>query len=264
MYLRKLIHIIEQEKDEEKERKADEKAALKERRKSTTKSEPGDPVSKTSPTTLPGESERPTTAPAPVPIRTSIDGNSVHISGPTDDAHPSQQISSNTPSPTSESGSKVKNWLKSKMGRISGRHSKSLSESNATKEEKGFMGGHTYTGASVNNSTTSLSRQSIKDVANATALVPGTNPIVAPTQQPEEFERVGRSKIRAGDDVSSLSEFSDKAKGREDNLSGDDDDDDFQEAMDNFNDELAPPRPFSSHGAASTSPGRAPRFHEEI
>ncbi|TGO23211.1 hypothetical protein BPAE_0140g00180 [Botrytis paeoniae] len=256
--------LKQQEKDEEKERKADEKAALKERRKSTTKSEPGAPVLKTSPTSVPGESERPTTAPAPVPIRTSIDGNSTHVSGATDDPHTSQQVSSNAPSPTSESGSKVKNWLKSKMGRISGRHSKSLSESNAIKDEKGFVGGHTYTGASINNSTTSLSRQSIRDVANATALVPGTNPTVSPTQQPEEFERVGRSKVRPGDDVSSLSEFSDKAKGTKDITSGDDDDDDFQEARDNFNDELAPPRPFSSHGAASTSPGRAPRFHEEI
>ncbi|KAK6613187.1 hypothetical protein H4I95_01531 [Botrytis cinerea] len=255
--------LKQQEKDEEKERKADEKAALKERRKSTTKSEPGAPVSKTSPTTIPGEAERPTTAPTPVPIRTSIDGNSVHISGATDEAHTSPQISSNTPSPTSESGSKVKNWLKSKMGRISGRHSKSLSESNATKDEKGFVGGHTYTGASVNNSTTSLSRQSIRDVANATAPVPETNSTIAPAQQPEETERVGRSKTRPGDDVSSLSELSDKVKGKEDALSGDDDDD-FQEARDNFNDDLAPPRPFSSQGTASTSPGRAPRFHEEI
>ncbi|KAM0140849.1 hypothetical protein ACHAP3_002531 [Botrytis cinerea] len=255
--------LKQQEKDEEKERKADEKAALKERRKSTTKSEPGAPVSKTSPTTVPGESERPTTAPTPVPIRTSIDGNSVHISGATDEAHTSPRISSNTPSPTSESGSKVKNWLKSKMGRISGRHSKSLSESNATKDEKGFVGGHTYTGASVNNSTTSLSRQSIRDVANATAPVPETNSTIAPAQQPEETERVGRSKTRPGDDVSSLSELSDKVKGKEDALSGDDDDD-FQEARDNFNDDLAPPRPFSSQGTASTSPGRAPRFHEEI
>ncbi|TEY48385.1 hypothetical protein BOTCAL_0294g00130 [Botryotinia calthae] len=251
--------LKQQEKDEEKERKADEKAALKERRA---------PVSKPSPTTVPGESERPTTAPAPaaVPIRTSIDGNSVHISGATDEAHTSPQISSNTPSPTSESGSKVKNWLKSKMGRISGRHSKSLSESNATKDEKGFVGGHTYTGASVNNSTTSLSRQSIRDVANATAPVPGTNSTIAPAQQPEETERVGRSKTRPGDDVSSLSELSDKVKGKEDALSGDDDDDgdDFQEARDNFNEDLAPPRPFSSRGTVSTSPGRAPRFHEEI
>lgn len=190
------------------------------------------------------------------------------MAGATNDANAIQQHTSNTSSPTSESGSKVKNWLKAKLGKVSGRHSKSLSESSTTKDtagtEKGFVGGHTYTGASVNNSTTSLSRHSVQDVANAT-LVQGTNPIAASTQEPEEFVRAGGSKMRVGDDVSSLSEYSgDKGKGKEGVLSDDDDEDEFQEARDNFDEDLEAPRPFTSREAGSVSPGRAPRFHEEI
>lgn len=225
-------------------------------------------MAKPSPITTGGESERPTTAPAP--IRTSTeDQTNVRMSGATNNANTIQQPTSNTSSPTSESGSKVKNWLKSKMGRISRRHSKSLSEPSATKDttgtEKGFVGGHTYTGASVNNSTTSLSRHSVQDVANAT-LLPGTSPVVAvPTQQPEEFERANRGKATPGDDISSVSEYSDKGKGKrqEDVLSGDDEDE-FQETRDNFDEDLAPPRPFSSEGTTSVSPGRVPKFREEI
>lgn len=181
------------------------------------------------------------------------------------DTNASQRTTSNTTSPTSDGSSKVKNWIKSKVGKF--RHSKTSSESSVGKKavgnEKGFVGGHSFTGASVNNSTTSFSRHSVQDIANA-GLVPGTSPTVAATQEPEEFERAGPSN-RHADEVSSLSEYSgDKGKGKE-VLSGDDsDEDEFQEARDNFED-LKIPRPFSSRGAASSvSPARVPRFHEEI
>lgn len=278
--------LKQQEKDEEKQRRAEEKAAKKEHRKSAPKSESEPDALKVFPipTSIKSEpealkvfaiptaikSERPTTAPTTEGIRTSTEDQaqaSAQMSGATNDANTIQQPTSTT-SPTSEGSSKVKNWLKSKMGRISGRHSKSLSESSANKgaagSEKGFVGGHAYTGASVNNSTVSLGQHSVVDVANATILVPGSNPVAVPTQQPEEFERGNGIKATAGDDVSSLSEHSgDKKKNKEEVLSGDDEDE-FQEARDNFDEELAPPRPFSSQGTTSSSPGRAPKFHEEI
>ncbi|ESZ98994.1 hypothetical protein SBOR_0652 [Sclerotinia borealis F-4128] len=264
--------LKQREKEEVKERKASETINQKERRKSITKSEPDVPVSTTSPTTITGESERPTTAPAiaSAPVRTSLEDQAgVRMSGAVNDSNAPQQPTPNTPSPISESGSKVKNWLKSKLGRGSGRHSKSLSESSAKKDaagtEKGFVGGHSYTGASINDSNTSLSRHSVQDVANAT-LVPGISPIVSATQEPQEFETTGINKTKAEDDVSNLSEYSDKGKGKGKNkiLSGDEDEDEFQEARDNFDDDLAPPRPFSSQEDASENLGRTARFHEEI
>ncbi|CAD6441897.1 950b8189-ec1c-4df8-9a77-be5e0b8ac686 [Sclerotinia trifoliorum] len=262
--------LKQQEKDEEKERRAEEKAAKKEHRKSAPKSEPD--ALKVFPIPTASKSERPSTAPTTERIRTSTEDQaqvSAQMSGATNDANTTQQPTSTATSPTSESGSKVKNWLKSKMGRISGRHSKSLSESSAKKEaagsKKGFVGGHAYTGASVNNSTVSLGQHSVMDVANATILVPGSNPVAVPTKQPEEFERANGIKATAGDDVSSVSDHSsDKKKNKEEVLSGDDDEEEFQEARDNFDEELVPPRPFSSQGTTSSSPGRAPKFHEEI
>ncbi|KAG4034840.1 hypothetical protein MFRU_002g01900 [Monilinia fructicola] len=259
--------LKQQEKDEEKERKADEKAARKEHRKST-KSEPNVPISKEPPTIGAGEAERPTTAPAQAAIRTSQeDQASVRLNRAVTDVNAIQRSKSNTTSPTFESGSKVKNWLKSKLRTVSNRHSKSISDSNASGKagtERGFVGGHNYTRGSVNNSTTSLSRHSILDIANAT-LVPGTNPTVAATQEPEAFERAGKTTTRQTDDVSSLSEsIVDKGKGKEEALSGDSDEDEFVEARDDFEEELKTPRPFSSLGAVSVSPARAPKFHEEI
>ncbi|KAI9648784.1 Eisosome assembly protein [Ciborinia camelliae] len=259
--------LKQQEKEEEKERKADEKAAQKEHRKST-KSEPDIPMSTISPTPTTGEPERPTTAPASAPVRRSTERRaSARITGATGDTNASQQPTSNTESPTAESGSRVKSWLKSKFDKVS-RHSKSLSTSSITKDtagtEKGFVGGHTYTGASVNGSNTSLSRHSVQDIANAT-LVPGASPAVAPTREPEEFEKASGSKEKAEDDVSILSEYShhggDKGKGKDEIMSGDEDV--FLEARDNFDEDLAPPRPFSQ-GGKSVSPGRAAKFHEDI
>ncbi|QSZ29362.1 hypothetical protein DSL72_003876 [Monilinia vaccinii-corymbosi] len=246
--------LKQQEKDEEKERKADEKAARKEHRKST-KSESGVQISKKSPTTTAGEPERPTTAPASAIILASDDANII------------QRSTSNTTSPTFESRSRVKSWLKSKFERVSYRHSKSISESSATRDtagtEKSFVGGHTYTRASFNDSTASLSRHSIQDIANAT-LVSRSSPTAAATHAPETFERASNNVTRSGDDVSSLNESSGgKGKGREEVISSDSDDDEFLEARENFED-LQRPRPFSSLEPTSVSPGRAAKFHEEI
>ncbi|KAA8575274.1 hypothetical protein EYC84_004458 [Monilinia fructicola] len=238
--------LKQQEKDEEKERKADEKAARKEHRKST-KSEPNVPISKEPPTIGAGEAERPTTAPAQAAIRTSQeDQASVRLNRAVTDVNAIQRSKSNTTSPTFESGSKILTLVVRRV-------------------PKGvFVGGHNYTRGSVNNSTTSLSRHSILDIANAT-LVPGTNPTVAATQEPEAFERAGKTTTRQTDDVSSLSEsIVDKGKGKEEALSGDSDEDEFVEARDDFEEELKTPRPFSSLGAVSVSPARAPKFHEEI
>ncbi|PQE34007.1 Eisosome 1 protein [Rutstroemia sp. NJR-2017a WRK4] len=231
--------LKQQEKDEEKMRKAEEKAAQKEQRKSidkrkslTTKSEPGEPITEDSPTaaavspTSPAP-QRPTTAPAETssripPLRTSMeDQASLRMRETALEANAGEPTPL-FPSPTSpESTSKVRNWLKNKLHKRSSRQ-KSVTDTGTGTEGKGFVGGAALTGASANNSTTSLGRG-----------------------RPAETE------------VSSVSEMSEDVgeapRSRED---------EFQEARDNFDEDLAPPPTFAVQ--KSSSPVRVPKFHEEI
>lgn len=111
------------------------------------------------------------------------------------------------------------------------------------------------TGATVanpNGSTTSLGANSaksssIRDVALASSADTATG---RPT---EEGHRVGRTQVRADSEVSSLSSVSGTPTGLEE---------EFQEARDEFDTDLAPPPTFVA--GKSGSPAREARFREEI
>jgi hypothetical protein len=125
--------------------------------------------------------------------------------------------------------------------------SKSQKHSTVEKQkepEKTFVGGAALTGASVNNSTASLGGKSssVRDVAMAGK--------AEDTEREQELEDRGTGE-RRDSEISSLSE-----------PIGDVDEDEFQEARDNFDEDLAPPPIFVA--GKSTSPARSARFHEEI
>ncbi|KAM3075631.1 Eisosome assembly protein [Clarireedia jacksonii] len=255
--------LKQQEKDEEKMRKADEKTARKEQHKSmekrkslATKSEPGEPITEDSAVaakaTAHKESKRPTTAPAETssipPLRTSMEDQASLRMREIAAAANSGERTPLSPSPISpESSSKVKNWLKNKLHKRSSRHKSvsNISDAGAAgtgKEERGFVGGAALTGASANNSTTSLGQRSVRDIALA---------------------RADRGRRIAGDgEVSSVSSMSDMGVDVEaDGVRNGEED--FQEARDNFDEDLAPPPPTFAV-PKSSSPVRLPKFREEI
>jgi hypothetical protein len=207
-----------------------------------TAKEPATPViaANEAPATI---AERREVSSAPEPIRTSMeDQASLRMRENADAASPEQS----TPmSPTSPGdGSKVKNWLKTKFSRRSGKAEKPSTnekEREKNKPEKAFIGGAALTGASANNSTASLSAKpsSVRDVA-----------LAGKSKEETEPEDRGRSK-RRDSEVSALSQ-----------PVGDVNEEEFQEARDNFDEDLAPPPTFVAE--KSSSPAREARFTEVI
>jgi hypothetical protein len=261
--------LKQQEKDERKAREAEDKATKteekrieKEKRKSlksdsaptastvanaeaaapsTVETVEGTPDTTTAatseiPASEPTISERcEVPAPAPLNPRTSMEEQASLRMQETADAANRDEV---TPmSPTSpKDGSKVKNWLKNKFNRRSLKAQKPSSSSG--EKESGFVGGATLTGASVNGSTNSLGARS------------GSAREVAMAREPSE-ER-GRTTTQNRDSVvSSLSGNGNR-----------DEDEEFQEARDNFDEDLVPPPTFVAD--KGVSPSRAGKFIEEI
>ncbi len=238
------------DKEERKAQKAEEKRIAKENRKSTgasaaTTTEPLEekdgatesPIA-TPAIVEPAEEETSQTiadrrevSSTPTHIRTSMeDQSSLRIQEVADAANPDLS----TPlSPNSGSeGGKVKNWLKTKF-----RRSSKAQKPTTTNEKESFVGGAALTGASANNSTVSLGARSssARDVALASTGI----------------DERGRVLTRESEPVSPIT-----AAG------GEEEDEEFQEARDNFDEDLAPPPTFST--GKESSPARAAKFTEEI
>lgn len=137
-------------------------------------------------------------------------------------------------SPTSptKDDSKVKNWLKTRFSRRSSKAQKP-EESSSSKDgnRSSFIGGAALTGASANNSTASLGQKAKEET---------------PTTAPEAEEARGRLSKRRDSEVSALSA----------------DPEEFQEARDEFDEDLAPPPTFVA--GKSSSPARETKFTEAI
>lgn len=209
--------------------------------------------------------------PEPAAIRTSMeDGASLRMREVADAANPTES----TPlSPSSPSKGKMKNWLKSKFSSKSNSNKmrKSPTAEKQSKEEK-FVGGAALTGASVkNDSNASLGQHSssIRDVALATApsATSNTNPGEIPvseylsedidtTEPAGEEERVAHPARRASE-VSSLSSVGG------DETADDTADEEFLEARDNFDEDLAPPPTFVAEKRSSENV-RDSKFIEAI
>jgi len=145
-------------------------------------------------------------------------------------------------SDTNAKDSKMRNWIKAKLRRSSrGANSKPVVSPTNTGEaakDKGFVGGAAYTGASANNSTTSLpTQESVRSVALA-----GTGVGVDEGGMPTGVN--GKGKERAVSISSSEGEY--------------------EEARDRFDEDLAPPRTFEEDVKKSSSPIRETKFHEVI
>lgn len=257
---------IEQSKDEQKSAvaaakaaKREENLAAKEKRKSLKS---GEAVTAGPATEPEATAEATTVAPAaaadeahatiaerrevastPIPIPTSIEDQASMRMRETADAANKDESTPLSPSSPGD-GSKVKNWLKTKFSRRMSKPQKPSTTEKEKEPEKSFVGGAALTGASANNSTVSLGAKpsSVRDVAMA-------GKAKEQEAEPEPEER-GRGK-RRDSEVSALSE-----------PVGDVDEEEFQEARDNFDEDLAPPPTFVAE--KSSSPARSARFHEEI
>ncbi|KAE9366190.1 hypothetical protein N431DRAFT_419313 [Stipitochalara longipes BDJ] len=251
---------------EEKAAKKEEKQAAKEKRKSlktggvaTADPEPAAEAETTEPVATPvtAAEEAPATiaerrevTTAPLPIRTSMEDQASMRMRETADAanrDESTPLSPNSPG----DGSKVKNWLKTKFSRRMSKPQKPSASDKEKEPEKAFVGGAALTGASANNSTASLGARpsSARDVAMAGKAKEEPEP--EPEPEPEaSLEDRGRLE-RRDTEVSALSE-----------PVGNVDEDEFQEARDNFDEDLAPPPTFVA--GKSSSPARSAKFKEEI
>jgi hypothetical protein len=140
-------------------------------------------------------------------------------------------------------GSKVKNWLKTKFSRRMSKPQKPSTSEKEKEPEKAFVGGAALTGASANNSTASLGAKSssVRDVTMAGKA----------KEEPEAEPEDRGGGQRRDSEVSALSE-----------PAGEVDEDEFQEARDNFDEDLAPPPTFVA--GKSSSPARSAKFTEEI
>ncbi|TVY65751.1 hypothetical protein LSUE1_G006315 [Lachnellula suecica] len=232
--------LKQQDKDERKAKEAEEKAAQKEKRKSQKEEmTPATAATATKETPASSMEETPTSPEpiaviAPAPIRTSME-DQVSMRLQETAAAANKDATPLNPSPTSpKDESKVKNWLKNRFSRRSSRAQKPSSDE---KDTSSFVGGAALTGASANNSTASLAQRST---------IASPEPVASPVEQEEEEERVGRAARRRDSDVSAASE-----NGEE-----------FQEARDEFDEDLAPPPTFVA--GKSSSPARETKFTEEI
>lgn len=228
------LRLTEQDKDEKKAKEAEEKEEkrlAKEKRKSQ-KPDALATTTTTSPTTTPASpdpAEEPVmTATSPTPIRTSMEDNtSTRLAETVAAAHHKDEPLS----PTSGTP-KVKNWLKNRFSRRASKVPKP--ETSEKESSSSFVGGAALSGASANNSTASLGKKS--EVTSPKADDDG-----------DEEERVGRSAKRRD------SEGSGSVGG---------DIEEFQEARDEFDEDLAPPPTFPA--GKSSSPARETKFVEQI
>jgi hypothetical protein len=155
-------------------------------------------------------------------------------------------------------GRKVKHWLKTKFSR---RMSKGQKSSTGAEKEKvsSFVGGAALTGASTNNSTAphnaNVNSPSVKEAVGRKGKEPEVE-TEAEEAEAEEAER-GRAVARDGE----VSPISNAGEGPWAGLK-EDEDDEFQEARDNFDEDLAPPPTFPAE--KHNSPVRAARFTEEL
>lgn len=201
------------------------------------------------------ERREPATVPEPLAItRTSMeDGASERMRESAEAVAKDDAVTSPTsPSTSPKEPGKMKSWLKTKFSR---RMSKGQKTTGKDEKRSSFVGGATLTGASTNNSTASIGAKSssVRDVANAnTAPLPVASTGTGDVSAIEPEEERGR-KARRSSDVSALSSDRD--------LDGPEDEE-FQEARDNFDEDLAPPPTFPAE--KSSSPVRSTKFTEDI
>jgi hypothetical protein len=176
---------------------------------------------------------------APVHIRTSTeDQASLRMQQNADAANEDLSTPMSPGSPPKDD-SKVKNWLKTHFRRLSKSSKPIINEKEATSEnnrESSFIGGAALTGASANNSTVSLGQRSAREVA------------MAKTETGDTTATRGRKELRPEEPMSPVTDQRD--------------DEEFQEARDNFNEDLVPPTKFSAE--KEPSPARQGKFTEEI
>jgi len=271
-----LTPLLEQDKEEEKLRKADEKATKKEeerlakdKRKSlkaeekavavepvvAAKAEPAEaesPAISPSTDTPDADASHPEStsaehrkAPATLlPIRTSMEDQASLRMRENADAANGSEITPMSPDKSPKNGN-VKNWLKSKFSKRNSKIEKTSPKTSPKEspKEEGFVGGAAYTGGATNDSTVSLGAKSssVRDVA----LAGKESDVERPVTPPAAEERVGRSTSR----VSTVSSLSDAEE--------------FQEATDHFDAELTPPQPKFVADKAH-SPARDSKFKEII
>lgn len=259
-------YCTEQDKEEERARKAEEKAAkdeekrlAKEKRHSqkavakepatgtdtaaaTESAVAAEPSStESSPKTDKSSDLRPV-SPRPAAVRTSMeDQASLRMRENADAANPEDS----TPLSPTKDGGKVKSWLKRFSGRRSSKAQKPTSDLTDRKDSdksSSFIGGAALTGASKS------------DVALA-----GKSKESLPMERESEtaVEREPEPVVRREDkaEVSSVSSLSNDGEVEEE------EEEEFLEARDNFDEDLAPPPTFV---AKSSSPARSARFTEEI
>jgi hypothetical protein len=223
---------------------------------------------------------------APAAIRTSMeDQASPRMREAAGSANASES------SPASPSKGKMRGWLKSKFAGKSGKSQKSpTAEKSEVKRDAPkrdtpgqFVGGAALTGANVKNDSTASPTQhdsSVRDVPLAagpsattedthtattehthtsnTNEIPVSEYLSRDTDMPApEKERLGGPARRASE-VSSLSSV--EGNGDDDETA----DEEFQEARDNFNEDLAPPPTFGVGTEKSSSPVRDSKFKEAI
>lgn len=281
--------LKQQDKDEEKLRKQEEKAARdeekraeKEKRKSAkagatlvtaATTEPATTATRAgttynniettpkiaSPAPLEREpsntiAERREVTSTPADIRISMEDSASHRMRELSDAADRDQATAASPtSPNSlRDGGKVRNWLKTKFARRSSKAQKPSRDSEIA--SSGFIGGAALTGASVSNTSLGGNSASIRGVALASTST-ATRP---QDSEATTEERVGKAERRVST-VSSVSSVS--RDGGSVNEDGDGDEE-FQEARDNFDEDLAPPPTFPTQ--KSSSPARSAKFTEDI
>lgn len=246
---------IEQDKEEKKAREAEEKRIAKENRKSASAAtaapateptppsesaeEPAEEIAEEvttsdEPPALTGVGRR-EPVPEPDHVRTPMEDSASTRMQESADAANTDLSTPLSPSLPKE-GSKVKNWLKTKLRRGSKPQKPVEKEKDL---ESSFVGGAALMGASANNSNVSLSQRSAREVA------------MARTNETGESAR-GRQGIR-DEESRTVSPMSAREP---------DEDEEFQEARDNFDEDLAPPPTFST--GKEPSPARQGRFTEEI
>jgi hypothetical protein len=179
-------------------------------------------------------------------IRTSMeDAASIRMQDAADEANKEE---STMMSPTSGGNGRVKSWLKNKLSHRLSRGPKSPKEKeypDHKEKDNSFQGGSALTGASHANTST-------PDISSTQPTTSYTAPVLTGRPADDNATR-GRKGQHADSEVSSLSS---DAEGEAV------DEEEFQEARDNFDDDLAPPPKFGA--GKSSSPARDSRFSEDI
>ncbi|KAH6672924.1 putative Eisosome protein 1 [Halenospora varia] len=198
--------------------------------------------------------ERREVASTPADIRTPMEDNASQRMRELSDAADRDQATTTSPtSPNSpRDGGKVKHWLKTKFARRSSKAQKPSKD--LEKASSGFIGGAALTGASASNTSLGGNSASVREVALASSSSAARPQNSAATTE----ERGGKTERRAST-ISSMSSVSREGRSADDDGNGDEE---FQEARDNFDEDLAPPPTFSVQ--KSSSPARSAKFTEEI